>query len=429
MITEQDNKRLTQVAKGTQMGELLRRYWHPVAAVSEFDNRRTTKPVRLLGEDLVLYRDLGGRYGLVERQCPHRRADLANGYVEECGLRCSYHGWLFDEKGNCLQQPFEEVIETSRFKDRIHIQSYPVQELAGLLFAYLGPAPIPLVPNWELFTLTNGFAQIVFSDVACNWLQCQENSIDPVHFEWLHANWSRVQAGIREPSPTHLKIHFEEFEYGLAYRRLLANEGEDSRSWQWPRLCILPNLFQPLSHFEWRVPVDEETTLTVVWQYTRIPSDREPYVQEKIPAWNAEIFDPTTGELTTSHVVNQDTVAWVGQGKISDRENEHLGRSDEGVRMLRRQLENDMAAIERGEHPKGLVFDPEDNRCIKLPGREILARRVTRDEWWENFRAFHRNLSGDYFSLLAGQPERVRAEFEEVMGISAKEVNELVAAI
>ncbi len=421
MVTVKENERLTRVGRGTPMGELLRRYWHPIAAVSEFDES-ATNAVRLLGEDLVLYRDLSGVFGLLERHCPHRRADLSYGFVESCGLRCSYHGWLFDEKGDCLEQPFEEITGSSKFKQTIDVQSYRVQELAGLVFAYLGPEPVPLVPNWEPFTFTDGFAQIVFSTVDCNWLQCQENSIDPVHFEWLHSNWSKVMSGEMERSPRHMKIHFEEFEYGLGYRRLLEGETTESRSWQWPRLCLLPNIFQPITHFEWRVPMDDHSTLSIVWHHTRVPDDQEPFVQTTIPYWNAEVTDPSTGRFTTTHVINQDTVAWVGQGEITDRENEHLGRSDEGVQMLRRQLELDMSAVERGEQPKGLIFDEEENRCISLPGRDALTTSLSREEWWKNFALFYRNLTGDYFSLLAGQPEHVRKQFEAAMGITSDEL-------
>ncbi|RYH42592.1 MAG: aromatic ring-hydroxylating dioxygenase subunit alpha, partial [Alcaligenaceae bacterium] len=105
MLSEEKNRLLTQVGPGTPMGKLLRRYWMPVAGVSEFDNR-STKPLRLMGEDLVLYKDLSGTFGLVDRRCAHRRADLAYGMVEQCGLRCNYHGWRFDENGKCLEQPF-----------------------------------------------------------------------------------------------------------------------------------------------------------------------------------------------------------------------------------------------------------------------------------------------------------------------------------
>jgi 5,5'-dehydrodivanillate O-demethylase len=191
MLSKEENDTLCQVGPGTPMGDVLRYYWMPIAAVAELDDA-PTKPVRLLGEDLVLYKDGNGTLGLIDRHCPHRRADLTYGIVEDCGLRCNYHGWLFDETGKCLHQPFEETAHPDgTFKDRTVIKSYPVEAKAGLIWAYLGPQPAPLCPTWEPFTWENGFVQIVFSTVPCNWLQCQENSIDPVHFEWLHSNWSR----------------------------------------------------------------------------------------------------------------------------------------------------------------------------------------------------------------------------------------------
>src|SRR6185437_2303141 len=195
MLDAARNQALTEVGPGTPMGELMRRHWHPIAAVKELEDN-PVKAVRLLGEDLVLYRDRGGKYGLVDRHCAHRSADLSYGLVENCGLRCNYHGWLFDNDGKCLEQPYEDTVAPEvRYRDKVTIKAYPVEAKAGLLWAYLGPAPAPLVPTWEPFTWKNGFTQIVFSEVPCNSLQCQENSIDPVHFEWMHDNWSIRQNG------------------------------------------------------------------------------------------------------------------------------------------------------------------------------------------------------------------------------------------
>jgi phenylpropionate dioxygenase-like ring-hydroxylating dioxygenase large terminal subunit len=232
MLTEEENRTLVQVGRGTPMGELLRRYWMPIGAVAELDDA-PMKPVRLMGEDLVLYRDGQGQYGLVDRHCGHRRADLCNGWIEDRGLRCHYHGWLWDHAGRCLQQPFEEVAHPqARFKDRVRITAYPVEAKAGLLWAYLGPPPAPLVPTWEPFTWANGFVQIVFAEIPCNWFQGQENSIDPVHFEWLHSNWTRTLKGLDgQRSPTHLKVGFDEFEFGFAYRRVMEGQSEKDELW------------------------------------------------------------------------------------------------------------------------------------------------------------------------------------------------------
>ena len=206
MLSIENNELITKVSPGTPMGELMRRYWHPVAATQELQER-PTKSVRLLGEDLVLYRDKSGTYGLIERFCPHRRVDLSYGIPEEHGLRCMYHGWMMDETGQCIEQPFEETVHPDgRFKEKVKIAGYPVEELGGLLFAYMGPQPAPLLPRWEQLTWDNAVREICISELPCNWLQCQENSIDPVHFEWLHSNWSRRQQGVDEAAPSHVKV-------------------------------------------------------------------------------------------------------------------------------------------------------------------------------------------------------------------------------
>jgi 5,5'-dehydrodivanillate O-demethylase len=122
MLSQAKNELLTKVGPGEPMGELLRRYWMPIAGVSEFDEV-AVKPVRLLGEDLVLYKDLSGNFGLIDRQCPHRRADLAYGFVEKCGLRCNYHGWLYDQGGKCTEQPYEDVANPQlKLKERVKIR-------------------------------------------------------------------------------------------------------------------------------------------------------------------------------------------------------------------------------------------------------------------------------------------------------------------
>src|SRR5258707_156480 len=153
MLSQQENDLLTEVGRDTPMGELLRRYWQPIAASSELIER-PTKAVRILGEDLVLFRDQQGRPGLIGAQCAHRRMSMMLGIPDADGLRCSYHGWLYGRDGKCLEQPYEQAEDpSSTFKERIRMPAYPVQELGGLVFAYLGPEPVPLLPRWELFVL------------------------------------------------------------------------------------------------------------------------------------------------------------------------------------------------------------------------------------------------------------------------------------
>ena len=143
MLTPEENELLTRVGPGTPMGELLRRYWHPVA-MSDQMHDRWTKRVRIMGEDLVLFKDRTGRLGLIAEACPHRRASFAYGIPTAEGIRCPYHGWMFDGSGRCLEQPNEP--EGSTFKDKVATTAYPVQELGGLVWAYLGPLPAPLLP-------------------------------------------------------------------------------------------------------------------------------------------------------------------------------------------------------------------------------------------------------------------------------------------
>src|SRR5581483_2531330 len=147
MLTREQNDRLARVGPGTAGGELMRRYWHPVAAVSQMKEIHTL-PVRLLGEDLILYKDLSGTYGLIDPFCPHRRMSFIYGVPEELGIRCAYHGWQFDETGKCLDMPYERAEDpNTRFMEKVQAKTYPVQEMAGLLFAYMGPQPAPLLPR------------------------------------------------------------------------------------------------------------------------------------------------------------------------------------------------------------------------------------------------------------------------------------------
>jgi len=418
MLDQAKNELLTRVGKGTPMGELMRRYWMPIAAVSEFENR-TIKPVRLMGEDLTLYRDLSGTFGLVDRRCPHRRADLTYGFVEQCGLRCNYHGWLFDEQGRCKEQPYEDLAAPqAHFKDKIQIRSYPVEIKAGLIWAYMGPEPTPLLPDWEPFSWPNGFVQIVFAEVPCNWFQCQENSIDPLHFEWIHMNWSvRLKDQVGPYSPRHLKLAFEEFDYGFVYRRIREGMSETDLLWTIGRVCLWPNALFTGDHFEWRVPVDDETTLSVTWAFSRVPNEQEPYVQKRIPAWHGPVRD-AAGRWISSHVMNQDFIAWIGQGTVADRTQEHLGTSDRGIILLRERFLSDLGAIERGEDPKAVIRDPALNRRVALPvaERQILTEGATREELLRHPLLSKQLTEG--FPFQAEQPEAVRKEYEAAMGIA-----------
>ena len=422
MLSADKNQQLTQVGPGTPMGEVLRRHWHPIAGIDELD-RQPVKAVRLMGEDLVLYKDLSGDYGLVDRQCAHRRADLSYGFVEAHGLRCNYHGWQFNAAGQCMEQPYEEQVDPqARQKCKIRIKAYQVRPLAGLLWAYMGPLPAPELPDWEPFHWANGFVQAVFSEVPCNWLQTQENSIDPVHFEWMHANWSRRLRGHTGGyAPKHLKLAFEEFEHGFIYKRISQDTSDQHPLWTIGRVCLWPNGFFLGDHFEWRVPVDDENTLNVTWSFIRVPREREPYVQTSIPTWTSPIHD-AAGRWITSHVINQDIVAWAGQGRIADRTLENLGASDLGIAMLRRRLFEDIDAVKAGCDPKGVQRDPAHNHRVVLPSdsRDFFQNGLPLADY-QRHPKWARLLN--HFIFHAGQPEWVQNAHAEATGVSIQPIS------
>ncbi|MDD2546844.1 MAG: aromatic ring-hydroxylating dioxygenase subunit alpha [Burkholderiaceae bacterium] len=426
MLSPEKNRQLTQVGPGMPMGEVLRRHWHPIAGVDALD-RQPVQAVRLMGEDLVLFKTQEGEYGLTERHCAHRSADLSYGYVEARGLRCNYHGWQFDVEGRCIQQPFEEAVNPqARAQCKVRLKAYPVKAKAGLLWAYLGPAPAPELPDWEPFHWENGFVQAVFAEIPCNWLQTQENAIDPVHFEWMHANWSRQLRGqLQTPAdyaPTHLKLAFEEFEHGFLYKRVSEDTNEQHPLWTIGRVCLWPNGFFLGDHFEWRVPIDDENTLSVTWAFLRVPREAEPCVQTSIPTWTSPIKDERTGRWITSHVINQDIVAWVGQGRVTDRSRENLGASDRGIALLRRQLFDDIEAVQAGRDPKGVLRDPAQNQRVFLPSdaRDFFLNGLPLADY-QRHPKWARLLQ--HFIFHAGQPEWVQATHEAATGVKIQPID------
>src|SRR5438309_628106 len=179
MLSLADNELLTKVGPGTPMGELMRRYWHPIAATAQLQENPVRK-VRILGEDLTLYKDDSGSYGLIGEKCAHRRVDLLFGIPTENGLRCPYHGWVYDATGQCTEMPYDEAEGNSAFKEKIKIKGYNVQELKGVIWGYLGPEPAPLLPMWDFLCWDDVFYDVGSTIIPCNYLQVMENSLDPV---------------------------------------------------------------------------------------------------------------------------------------------------------------------------------------------------------------------------------------------------------
>ena len=425
MLTREQNELLTQVGPDAAMGQLLRSYWMPIAGTSEFDSIQS-KSLKILGEELVLYKDLSGHFGLVDRNCVHRRADLSAGMVEVNGIRCHYHGWLFSANGDCLEQPFEDTAHPEiNSKSKIKIKSYPTQVKAGLIWAYLGQTPVPQLPDWEPFSWKDGFVQVVISSVPCNWFQCQENSIDPIHFEWMHENWgNRLRTNKIEFGAKHLKIDFKEFEYGFTYHRIKQGSDEQDEAWQIGRVCLWPNGFFLGEHFEWRVPIDDENTLSVTWKYTRVPKEMEPYQQSVIPTWYGPVFDEN-GKPIDTHVMNQDFLAWMGQGKIADRTKERLGASDKGIVMMRKRFFDELENHSNKKPLKAIIQDASINHQIKLP--MVYGHQVTQSRSIEEIKD-HKTLYPFYKSYVfqSGQPEWVKKMSSQALGIEVEEFNGIV---
>ncbi len=417
MLTAARNDMLTRVGPGTPMGNLLRRYWMPIAGASELTADKPIKPVRLLGEDLALYKDLGGRTGLIARHCAHRGADLSCGTVEQDGLRCFYHGWKFGSDGACIEQPYEEIAAPNpKAREACAIAAYPVRELAGLLWAYMGPQPAPELPVWEPFTYGNGFREVVTAQVPCNWFQCQENSIDPVHFEWMHENWSANLRGEPAAAARHLKLRFDAFEHGFVYRRIREGGDEQDVNWSVGRVALWPNGFYLGMHFEWRVPIDDENTLSIAWFFMRVPKGREPFAQASVPCWQSPVCD-ADGNFIVSHVINQDIVGWVGQGRIADRTRENLRSSDVGIVEMRKRFFADLDKVAKGEDPSGVIRDPAAAVCVDLPDvmRRYNVEGVPLADYAKH-PLLRERLAG--FRHHFGQPAAVRRAFEQAMGIA-----------
>jgi 5,5'-dehydrodivanillate O-demethylase len=376
MLSIKENETLTRVGPGTPMGELLRRYWHPIAATGELAER-PTKQVRLLGEDLVLYQDKSGTLGLIDRLCAHRRVDLSYGIPEEHGLRCMYHGWMYDETGQCIEQPFEETVHPDgRFKEKVKLAGYPVEELGGLIFAYMGPRPAPLLPRWGQLTWDNCIRDIAMSHLPCNWLQCQENSVDAVHTEWLHnyyGNYARNGVASRpENQPKTTKIGYDAFEYGIIKRRLQEGFPEDGEDWTTGHPVLFPNILfvgdQTRTTTQWRVPIDDENTLHISYYvYRAAPGHVAP--KQDVAAYRWTPLYQEDGRFFTGITFNQDYMAWITQGPVAERNLEVLGQSDVGIILFRKQLKQQMAVVADGGEPMCTFREAHDT--VELPLEKV----------------------------------------------------------
>ncbi len=362
-ITKEMNDFLTKVGPGEPAGELLRRYWHPVAIAKELTEENPTKFVRILGENLVLFRDKKGRVGLLADRCSHRGASLVYGRVEERGIACAYHGWLYDTQGNCLETPPEPA--ESKFRLTIKHKAYPVQKLVGLYWAYMGPEPAPMIPKYDTLFRTDGRRKIVVHpQLDCNWLQAMENSVDPSHLQVLHQEFSG--RGRRKPASTTRGFtdDVESFEfytvpYGIIKKRRYKNGMLDEHP------VIFPNILRQGPSTQIRVPIDDTHTWHIAVMFslredgTTVEDEEDPPVEYKPPYKEpADQIHPFT-KFTLHHVIPQDHMARETQGPIADRTRERLATSDKGIVMLREMLKENIERVQAGLDPiHGFTRDP-----------------------------------------------------------------------
>ena len=355
------------------MGDLLRRYWYPVAASCQLA-AGSTRPVQLLGERLVLFRDAAGALGLLEDRCPHRGVSLSYGMVSGECLVCPYHGWGFDSSGRCRSMPAEP--EESPLRDRVRLRAGAVEELGGLIFAYLGPQPTPLLPRYDLFVWDHCLRDIGQATLPCHWFQVMENSADPHHVEALHGHHLRaVRTAKGLPAPQHyLRRHrmvaFDRFEYGIIKRRLLEGQSEDCDDWRIGHPLIFPHMLRVGSgrqhRMQIRVPVDETTTWHLWYSCYRADPPASCPEQKEIPIYDVPWLD-AHGRHITETVDGQDIMTWVTQGAIADRTREILGTSDEGIVLLRKLFFEQMEKSQQGVDPIGVVREPLRNQFISMP--------------------------------------------------------------
>ena len=350
---------MTQVGPGTPCGEMLRRYWWPVAVSA--DVGAAPLVVKMLGEEAVLFRDGSGAVGMLDKHCAHRGASLEFGRVEDEGLRCCYHGWLYDRAGNCLDQPCEPP--ESNFKDRIQQKSFPVQEVSGLVFAYLGPLPAPSIPKYDLLYRDDCNKTVYGRDMQCNWLQRAENMLDLMHVNVLHASLY-PELALTRPT-TH---EWAERPYGVQMDLTYPNGVEDRHHFVFPfinRVQVVRAGQEPFQFMQWVTPIDD--TRCVSYQVWASELEEGPY------GLQTGKFQPTTrGEIKRIDdgwwniwERDQDDAAVDSQGVVANRVRENLGSSDRGITLLRRMIRDAMAATEKGEDPRGVLRD-DDHEIIDL---------------------------------------------------------------
>ncbi|KPL53357.1 dioxygenase [Prosthecomicrobium hirschii] len=405
MMSQEQNDLITRTGPKAPAGKLMRMYWQPAALVDELQGERPIRPVRLLGENFVLFRDEAGRYGLLDRDCPHRGADLAFGRLEDGGLRCAFHGWLFDVDGKCLETPAEPA--DSKLCAGIRQRSYPVVEKSGILWAYLGQGTPPAFPEIDCFTAPGSHTFAFKGMMNCNWLQALEVGIDPAHASFLHrffhdedpsASYGKqfraASAGSDLPMTRILReydrpiINVEKTEYGL---RLIALRQIDEERTHvrvtnqlFPHAFVIP-MSAEMTITQWHVPIDDENC----YWYAIFTSFSSPVDKQKMRDQRLELyalpdyvsrrnksndygFDPHEQATETYTGMGldinvHDQWAVESMGAIQDRTREHLGQSDKAIIQYRRLLRQEIEKAASGGGTPLLVLDEAHARSIQGP--------------------------------------------------------------
>ena len=430
------NERITRIGPGTPCGNLMRHYWQPVALLDEFDPvldpRMATRPVkavRLLGQDMVLFRDAHGQYALLDRDCPHRGADLSFGRYEGNGLRCPFHGWKFDTTGQCIETPAEPA--GSKLCTRIKQRQYPLLQRSGVLFGWFGPedqTPPPF-PALDCFVAPDSHTFAFKGLWRCNWLQAFEVGIDPAHTSFLHRffndeslddtygkqfraasvgdvngeRWpmTKIMREFHQP-----KITVDAVPFGMRLTTL--REMTDDISHVRVTHSIFPHTFViPLSETmtitQMHVPVDDENTYWVsIFTSFDEPVNKDTMRNQRTRFISLPDYIPNVGKhnqwgynpeeqatrtylgMGEDDINSHDQWACESMGRIQDRTREHLGTSDVAIMANRRTLLKAIDAVANGETPVGLA-DP--NVATQRFGPDTvdgIAPAAQWQQWWQD---------------------------------------------
>jgi phthalate 4,5-dioxygenase oxygenase subunit len=421
MLTEDQNRLVTETGPGAPSGALLRRYWQPAALVDELAGDRPVVPVRLLGESLVLYRDEDGGYGLVGRHCPHRGADLCYGRLEDGGLRCPFHGWLFDSAGKCLEMPAEP--EGSTLPSRIRQIAYPCVERNGIVFAYLGGDDPPALPEFDCFVAPDSYSFAFKGLIEANWLQALEVGIDPAHASFLHRFFEDEEIGegygrqfrgeaVDTAMPmtrilrefTRPDIRVEETGYGLRITALrdLGNAGMHVRvtNQMFPNAIVIP-MSNDMNITQWHVPVDDKSCYWyAIFTDFRNTVDRDAMRAQRLELYDLPDYRPRRNRSNgwgfdaaeqkgatytgMGHDINvHDNWAVESPGAVFDRTTEHLATSDRAIVAYRKMLTR---AIEAAGAGGDLPFRPAAADAASFRGPVAVDAIGPADGWQDCWR-------------------------------------------